>query len=228
MNRAKGFDIRIDETVSQANQKLLLHFDAAGSRPNHELADTVTASNGLRRHSIVLGRTLYARVPTSNVASNAHKRWVAVTVPETSAEKRLVGSNGVGYLRLLAGVTGKVSRVGTTTIAGVPTTEFAVDVNLDSTPFRSVGGSVPQYIQLMRSAGISDLPMHIWLDSIGQPRQLTMALTVQGAKIDLIGHVTLTNHLLHLRRPPARDTHVVPNVQQWALVQRPGAIGVVG
>lgn len=166
--------------------------------------------NGLGPLSfIAVGNTLYAHA-SPHARATFGKRWVGLRVtPGAAPTQTPTGSDALGYLRLMPGATGEVKVLGHQTIGGVRTTHYRVTIDLlkaeQSMPPQLQQASAEQ----LQQAGISTLPMDVWLDDAHRARQVELDMNVQGVHMKARIGVTGANTAVNVVAPPDSDVYFV-------------------
>lgn len=166
-------------TISLVPQQGPVHFttesgqlDAAHGRASLLLSDVVSpVPGGLR--VVSQGNVLYLLL-SSVQAQFPGKRWVAVTLDSAAAAQgAAIGPipDPLSFLAGLRGVEGTVARVGSASVDGTPTTAYKATIDLTAM-LRAVGADGSAHVQALQRLGESVLPVEVWLDSTGRPRQL--------------------------------------------------------
>lgn len=167
-------------------------------------------------HLEQIGRTAYGPIQADQVALyNAH--WVAVTA-EGPLPSTTTGANGLGYLQLLAGADGAVLSFGHETVNGIDTTHYKVTLDLAAAINR-----VPRNLRTadasgLAQLGIDTLPIDVWLDGDGSPRQMKVELKIQGVSMKMQMDFRPSNDPVTVTAPRPDDVYRVPDVSQWASV----------
>jgi hypothetical protein len=121
----------------------------------------------------------------------------------------LQGNDFANQTQLLAVAT-NVHVVGTQTIDGVATTEYAGSVRaaeaLKSLPASFRKAMAPE-LQVLGNGTIS---FHIWIDGQQHTRKITDVGTVNGETIDTTVNITAINQPVHVTIPPASQTATPP------------------
>lgn len=184
---------------------------------------------------IEVGSTVYLRSPKGMAGLQAGK-WYSESAQQAGSSAGIqVGPSGVGggnpaeFLSLLAAEGASVKRVGTAVTGGAPTTEYAVDVNLEKALAHAKGSggatATPQGLQFLHTLfGSNQLPMTVWIDHHSLVRRLDMsihldagALAGLGATGGAAGSLTISLDLTHYGhriqiRPPTSSTPAPTNV----------------
>jgi len=164
--------------------------------------------------AVVSGRTIYAHVAASKLTLTGGRHWASVTL--TGAQTQPVtGSNALDYLRLLAGADGQVTTVGHKTIDGAATTHYRVDVDVA----KAAAAAPPQFgtaDQTLTAAGVRTLPVDLWLDSNGAPRQMKMSYHLDGGSFTMTIRFRGSTNPVTVTPPPVTDDYPVSDFPQLA------------
>jgi hypothetical protein len=118
-------------------------------------------------------------------------------------------SDPLQQTRLLTGANG-VHKVGTSTINGVPVTEYAGYYTIQAAAERLPASSRAGFEQAAAKAGLTGADFRIWLDDQQLPRKLE--LTEHGSVESLAMTIVVTsiNQPVSVQLPPASQTAVLP------------------
>jgi hypothetical protein len=124
---------------------------------------------------VIDGTDLYVEVPAA-ARSAVGKPWVKVSLAQ------LEGSPGAQdptqILSVLNAQSTSVTKVGTEQIGGVGTTHYRAQVDLTKSAPNAGPAAQRLLTQLPALTGSSTLPMDVWIDGTGKPRQLRFSLTL--------------------------------------------------
>ena len=175
-----------------------------------ELRKIMPASGGtFHMEMIFRDRAMYMRMPSAMVSKLPGGRpWLKLDISKLAAASGMPGLSsmfgGPGmqdpsqFLQYLRGVSGSVTKVGSDTVAGVPSTHYRATIDLSKAISRLSGHNAADARQLgrqLKSALRSNqMPMDVWIDSnhyvrrivlhmnmalqTGQPMAMSMRLTV--------------------------------------------------
>lgn len=147
--------------------------DAAHNRASLLLPDVVSPLPGGLR-VISQGDVLYLLLTGSGQTRFPGKRWVAVKLDSVAAAQgAAVGPipDPLSVLAGLRGVEGAVRPAGHATVDGTPTTAYKATIDLNAV-LKAVGPDRVAQVQALQRLGSPELPVEVWLDSKGRPRQL--------------------------------------------------------
>jgi hypothetical protein len=206
--RARSVAINLHETMKTADgRSLSMEAKARIDQVTHNGVVTITGlGRGVRNRDV--DHVLYARVPETTKPANDGKPWVAYAVPPSEFATELAKSSGTTYLSLLAGANGSVDRIGVETVGGVTTTHYRVTVDAVQL-INEVVSQFPLSTSEMDAAGLRHLPVDVWLDSQGLPRQIRLTLDVAGNSVTVFGDVTPSGAPLHIATPAAGSVNTV-------------------
>jgi hypothetical protein len=111
------------------------------------------------------------------------------------------------YLR----ATGEVEEVGTEEVDGVETTHYRATVDVDKAVAQApeeTRDQVQAQIDQLKAAGISELPIDVWIGSDGLPRRLAYDITVDvsGQEAHTVLEMNLTDYGVDVQiEPPPAD-----------------------
>jgi hypothetical protein len=158
--------------------------------------------------AINLGSTMYAKVDPAHIALAGGKHWVGLSVAGINQQNP---GTSLGYLRILAGAHGTVSVVGHDTIDGAATTHYRVDID----PAEAAKRVPPQFRtgpDQLAAAGIHSIPVDVWLDGSGLPRQEEIRASAHGVTSEISLHLRGSQDRLHIRAPAPADVLTVTSL----------------
>jgi hypothetical protein len=144
------------------------------------------------------------------------KHWLACTPNSAQGVAPTPsGTDGLSYLRLMPGATGPVRFEGHSTIDGVKTTRYRVNIDMTQALQAAAareGTSVDQAkVQALQQLGIRTLPIDAWLDEQHAMRQFAFSMHVQGISLSFKMRIRGSNKVPTVSAPaPADVTVVVP------------------
>jgi hypothetical protein len=153
-----------------------------------------------------VGNRLYAR-------RSGAQHWLACSINAAASTPSSTGTDGLSYLRLMAGATGTVRVVGHATIDRVKTTRYRVNVDIAQaaqTAAARGGTSLAQdKVDQLKQLGISTLPIDAWLDQQNALRQFALSMHFQGFSMSMKMRLRGSNTVPTVTAPsPADVTHV--------------------
>lgn len=159
----------------------------------------------------------YVQVPPAAVASNHGKGWLAVrSLKPTPEQRRLADSGPAGMLKALAVVGGTITNEGVHDVLGVPTTEYSFRADF----LRVLGPTFSQFIgpdanARLKLLGFDRLPMKLWLDRNGLPREMSLGFSFRGVSMQEVAYMTPSNSIPTITAPPASDVRMVKSVARF-------------
>ena len=167
---------------------------------------------------ILTGTTLY--LSTAALSRQLGKPWVKI---DLSALRSPAGASFAPLVRSLQSsnfsdqaemltLAKNVRVVGTQTVNGVPTTEYACGLNaaegrkMMPASFRKV--LAPE----LRALGNTTIRFHVWIDRQNRMRKVTEILTVAGQTVHTTLTITALNQPVHIMLPPASQTATRPGL----------------
>jgi hypothetical protein len=231
---AKTAAFRLDETIRTAN--------SGGSSRNLTITGSGQADFATRAFTISMNvpmvgaikmtevnGTEYIQVPAAERGQiPGHKPWLSLNLNKISQAKLggpfsqfASASNGnpTQALSQLSAVSSRVSRVGSATVAGVPTTEYRAEVSLAKVAARmraTQGMQAAQAVrQQMKTLHTSTLPVDVWIGAHHLIRQIRYQAPAPaaGSKGTVVATLTLSKFgvPVHLSPPPASQTTDITN-----------------
>ncbi|HET8582478.1 MAG TPA: hypothetical protein VFL65_04460 [Jatrophihabitans sp.] len=167
-----------------------------------EITEGLPAGGGSVEVIVVGGKT-YVKLPS---ALNLGGKPYQLVTPNSSnpVVKRLAGtmdsavsSASVEDVSAFVQSARSVKKVGTTTVAGVPTTHYTAVVDVAKLP-----ANLPARQQLT-AAGVTSVPVQLYVDSSYRPVQVSEQLTVQGQKVSTNALFSRYNAPVSISAPPS-------------------------
>jgi hypothetical protein len=183
-------------------------------------ADLSAAKAGKTIHikEVLTGQDVYFGSPA--LTGHLGKPWVRIPL------SALKGTAGASFAQLLHGlqssnfnnqtelltVAKNAREVGTQTVAGVPTTEYAGSVRAAQAT-KALSPSFRKALAPELSAlGNTTVSFHIWIDGQHHARKLTEAETVNGENVNTTVYINGINQPVHIVVPPASQTTSIPGL----------------
>jgi hypothetical protein len=180
-------------------------------------AGAAFGSAGFGFEEVVDGQTVYLKMPAVVTAKlPSHKPWLKVDLAQVGKAAGLSGlgsllnnptsGNPAQLLQYLRATSGGVTKVGTTQIHGINTTQYRASIQLDKYPNlvapakRAAARQAVQQLKAMTK--LSSIPMNVWIDNQHLVRQLSMGFTEQlptGGSLQ----IAMTMQLSHYGPQPA-------------------------
>jgi hypothetical protein len=175
------------------------------------------AGKTVRFKAIITGTAMYFSEPS--MASQTGKPWVKIGLSS------IKGTGGASFAQIwqdlqanefgnqtqLLSATKNAHVVGTQTVDGVPTTEYAGSITvaegLKGLPPRLRSALAPQLNAMGRNTRIN---FRLWIDDQHQIRKLAEVETVNGETIHTTMNITAINQPVHIVLPPASQTAMAP------------------
>ena len=230
---------RIDETIqvgSSAGSSQRITITGQGQADLATKAFTVSVNiptGGTVKVVLVHGTEYIQLPPAARSQIPGHKPWVSVNLNKVS-QARLGASfsqlssvsndDPTQVLSQLSAVSSRVSRVGSATVAGVPTTEYRAEVNLYKCAARAQAKEGARAAQAIRQEikvfGTATVPVDVWIG----PQHLVRRISIR-ARIPAMGASaaggggTLTATMIftsfgapvHVSPPPTSQTADITN-----------------
>lgn len=204
-------------------------------------AATLTAPTGGTVRIMLVNGTEYLQVPPAARSQvPGHKPWISVNLNKVSRARLGVGfsrfasassDNPAQALSQLSALSSGVSKVGTATVAGVPTTEYQAHISLHKLAAQvraRDGAQAARAVQQQSKAlGTATVPVDVWIGPHHQVRQIRYRSTVPatgGTSRTVMLTVTFTGFgtPVHVTPPPAGQT---TDITSQVLRQSAGATG---
>jgi hypothetical protein len=159
----------------------------------------------------------YLAIPPSQESLNNNRPWLAVrSLTQTPEEKQLQSAGPASYLEMLANVNGKIYNEGAQTVKGVATTKYNFHVNalkLEGSSFTKAFGSTTT--AELKSLGFDNLPMSLWMDHSGLPRELSLGFSAQGASVSVVAYLSPSNQVPHVTVPARSQVTMVKSLREF-------------
>jgi len=148
------------------------------------LAMTVEGNSGgaTTVDTISSGALLYIRSPVFQQVMPAGKQWVRVDLAQLAKQNgvdlgSLVDSNPTptGALAYLRGSTGSVQDLGKEKVKGENTTHYRTTIDLEQAAKRAKGSTRQSIRRVIDVAGVTKLPVEVWVGDDGYVRKVTYA-----------------------------------------------------
>jgi hypothetical protein len=142
-------------------------------------------------NSLYMGSPLFA----SKLPSGAH--WIKIDLGKVEQQAGIDPqsltsgqANPAQYLQYLTATSGTVTKLGTATVRGVPTTQYSATIDLAKVVSQLGKGDSSTEAKLRSTfaqTGMSSIPVQAWVDSTGRLRrvQMQMSLSVSGKPLQM-------------------------------------------
>jgi hypothetical protein len=176
-------------------------------------ASGISFSGGISE--IVTSSALYMRM--SALSSLTGKPWAEVQLSGLKVggislgqlTQQVQGDSPLLQTQLLAGAN-NVRKAGTSTIDGVPVTEYTGSYSMQAALSQLHGVSDTQLRQALASSGFSTADFQIWLDDQQQVRKLVVTEHGSEANVALTMVVTSINQPVSVQLPASSQVAVIP------------------
>jgi hypothetical protein len=170
---------------------------------------TVNSPSGGSIEVLRVGTIEYIQIPPAEQSTvPGHLPWESIDLNQVDEAKlgksasqlASIDSDNPGQvLSNLTGVSNSVTDVGGSTLKGVPTTEYRAQVSLTKEAARATARAGPKagaaITQEAQALGTDTLPVEVWIDAQGLPRQVSEKVPVPAASTGATngsGSVTVT------------------------------------
>jgi hypothetical protein len=184
------------------------NFSAAGQSLPGGLAEIITT------------KAFYMKFPTLTQELKTSKPWVEIPLTGSglggtlsSLLNDVQSSSPLTQTQLLSGAT-DVKKVGTSTIDGVPVTEYE-----GSVPFSVALAKLPASLrsqlssEISQAGGIQTIDFKIWVDGQNLPRKEIVTETGTSINETVTVNITSYNQPVSITLPTAAQTYVIPASQ---------------
>jgi hypothetical protein len=191
-----------------------------GSIP--ELGALLGTSSKFTINEVLDKTAVYLKLPS---ALTAHlpggKPWLELDIAKlpgtgglTSLFSSPAESNPGAMLQYLKAASGSISKVGTATVNGYPTTEYRATLDLNKypslVPAADRAAAKQAIAALEKEAGVSSLPVEIWIDHNNLVRRLAFDLDANTSQAGAVG-INMTMDITDYGPQP---TPVIPPARQ--------------
>jgi len=154
---------------------------------------------------VIIGTQIYAKLPAGLSAANPNQPWVLADANSSDPIVRTLGTTVESVLSQsslntysgLASAATSVKVDGSDSFDGTPATRYSIVVDINrlaaDNPVR----------QLLLGAGLTTIPIDIWLDSQQRMIQFTEALTISGQATTTKVTISKYNQPVSISAPPA-------------------------
>jgi hypothetical protein len=173
VSHTEGQTARMAVTMSTGSPGMTMTFTATGLMDFAHGRGTFSMQNPVNLTEVFLPPTVYVKVPSGEASLPKGKSWVAVpatAVDGSGAAGGLLGpfSGGGDPAGLLASLTAAASRVtklGPSTVRGVPVTGFALTINAAKDMAKAPAADRALAESFLKSAGLTEIPVDVWVDN---------------------------------------------------------------
>jgi hypothetical protein len=151
-------------------------------------------SSTLQMQELLNGSTFYIKLPSAITSRlPGGKPWLKLDLNQIGSQAGIPGlgslmsnptsSNPAAMLQYLKAVSGKITKVGTATINGYPTTEYRATIDFSKYPSLVSGSQRPQVQQTIAAVEklthLTMFPVVVWIDSSHLVRRMQFAFNEQ-------------------------------------------------
>jgi len=176
------------------------------------------SSPSIHLDEILTGQAIYFKDPA--FAKSAGRPWVKVRISQLSSKsgisfgsllQNLEGSNPLDQTRLFT-ASKDVRVVGTQTIDGVPTTEYA-GTYAPQTAYAGLTSHMRKLLgPMLRSIGTHPVHFHVWIDAQHMIKQADDTESVRGQTVTTTFTVTSVNQPVSVMLPKTGQTAPLPHL----------------
>lgn len=167
---------------------------------------------------IVNTKAVYIKLSLPTQALHTNKTWIAIPfsalskasgVNLSSLFNQLQTSSPLSQSQLFAGAT-NVRKVGTSTINGVPVTEYSGSVSMTAALAKLPASLRSSLGSAIKKANITTARFSEWLDAQNQVRKVTVTESGSSISETITTTVTSINQPVSIKTPAASDTESLP------------------
>ncbi|MBV9650131.1 MAG: hypothetical protein JO296_08330 [Pseudonocardiales bacterium] len=156
-----------------------------------------------KRRLLIVDQATYAQVPEA--ANQASKPWVLVTRDSPNPAVRNMATSleavrksaSLDHFSTFASAAQSVQLVGKESLNGSPVTHYLVNVDVAKLPENTPGR------QPLLGAGVTTLPIELYVDDQGRPVKATQDITVQGQRTSTVIAFSRFNAPVSISAPPS-------------------------
>ena len=170
-----------------------------------DLGDAGAALGITRLQMVSSVNTIWLRVPDSRVAANGGRPWVSATLTPGA----MSSNDPSAFLDQLSSVSGPPERIGEESVRDVATTRYRSTMSADT-----IAAAVPEEMRAqvqsgLTAAGITSVPIEVWVDDGGLPRRVETKISVQG--MDTVSRMEMFDYgkPVDISVPTAAETNAV-------------------
>lgn len=197
-------------------------YEAQKGRFTYDLSELFAAAGqdfGSEPAEIIIdGTVFYMKFPALTSLLPGAKEWIKFDLEtlgqqqgvDLSQLQQLNQGDPTAILEYLR-ATGEVEEVGTEEVDGVETTHYRAIVDIDKAVAQAPAESKDQVqaqIDQLKAAGLTELPIDVWIDGDGLPRKLEYDITVdaEGQEVHTVLAMTFTDYGVDVEvTPPPAD-----------------------
>jgi hypothetical protein len=152
-----------------------------------------------KQHVIIDGSTMYMSSPLFASGLPGGKQWLKIDLAKFGKQAGLdVGSlmqsgsqDPTQMLRFLKGASGDITKLGTETVRGEPTTHYKATIDFtkipDAVPASQRAAVRSAMRELVRLGGSKTMPIEVWIGDDGVARRVAsdMTMTIEGQRMKL-------------------------------------------
>jgi len=169
----------------------------------------VRASHPAGLEAILAGNTAYLKIGA--LTGTAGRPWVAVPYSGLTSSssaglasmiQQMRGSNPLAQTQMFPAAT-NVREAGSSTINGVPTTQYSGSYSLAAGLGQLAPGLRAGVESSMMSSGITSTAFTVWVDARHQLRKMTLAELGRNTRIEIVLVIVSINQPVQIQIPPA-------------------------
>ncbi|MGH3171456.1 MAG: hypothetical protein ACRDN0_37045 [Trebonia sp.] len=180
---------KVASTMSMRTQGMTVTFTTTGEFDFSHSRGTLAMQAPADMTELFMPSHLYLKISGSDsMPLPKGKSWIDIGTGNTgpTATDPIAGLAGplagpaspAGILAMLTAVSGSVRKLGTSTVRGVPVTEFQVNVDTAKAAARMPSADRGSFQAMMSAFGGGEIPVDVWVDNQNLVRQLRISLRV--------------------------------------------------
>lgn len=166
------------------------------------LIETLPAGAGTLE-LVIVGAKTYAKLPPE--LGHTTKPWVLISANSSNPAAKLFASAlaqarssaSIGSFGAFARAAQQVRNLGPVTVDGMRTTRYSLTVDLSKLPLGALGS------EAAKKAGVSSVPVQLYIDGSGRPVKITENFSVSGQTVSSTIGISGYNRPVTIQAPPA-------------------------
>jgi hypothetical protein len=164
------------ETISKSGRTLLRLAGAGAFHWTPAYGEMTMDVAGQNIELDFTGTEAFVHVPAVAASQLGGKSWIGVSMSDLMTGA--TSYNPTQFLQVLSTRAQSVTRIGRSSINGVETTEYQAVMDLDRYPSAQTAFGRQAVTQLETLTGSNRLPLKVWIDGSGRPRQFSFTETI--------------------------------------------------
>jgi len=191
VSHTRGQTARITSTITTRSQGMTVSFAETGLFDFARSRGTITMQGPVGMTELFVPPTTYMKIPAAGSVVPKGKTWLALPTAASggapTAASALLGSSfgadpadPADLLASLTAASSSVTRLGASTIRGVPVTGFALTIDPAKATAKVSAADKAGVLAFLKSLGSAAIPVDVWVDSQNLVRREKLSLTPTG------------------------------------------------